>query len=173
MKDHLMPDVETLSTVIFFIRGQRVMLDFHLASLYGIENRALKQQVRRNIERFPSDFLIQLTIEEWNEVITICDNLGALRYSPVPPYAFTEQGIAMLSSVLRSHKAIEVNIAIMRTFVQVRRWMIENEEIKKRIEHLERKYEEKFQVVFNAIGQLADKKSEPRRTIGYKIPEKS
>jgi hypothetical protein len=82
-----------LTAVIFFVRGEKVMLDFHLASLYEIETRALKQQVRRNIERFPDDFLLILTDLEWQEVITNCDNLGAFRFSPSPPFAFTEQGV--------------------------------------------------------------------------------
>jgi hypothetical protein len=161
-----------LTAMIFFVRGEKVMLDFHLASLYEIETRALKQQVRRNIERFPDDFLIILTDLEWQELITNCDNLGAYKYSPSPPFAFTEQGVAMLSSVLKSHKAIEVNIAIMRTFVQVRKMMTESADLNRRIDSLESRYDEQFQSVFAAIRQLIDRKSEPRRAIGYRISEK-
>lgn len=144
----------------------------HLSGLYEIENRALKQQVRRNIERFPIDFLIILTDQEWLEVITICDNLGAYKYAPSPPFAFTEQGVAMLSSVLKSRKAIEANIAIMRTFVQIRKMMTESADLNKRIDSLESRYDEQFQAVFEAIRQLFDKKSQPRRAIGYRIPDK-
>ncbi len=92
------------------------MLDFHLAMLYNVETRVLKQQVKRNIERFPDDFMFQLTVIEWKELITNCDNLGAMKFSPSFPYAFTEQGIAMLSGILRSSKAIKINISIMRAF---------------------------------------------------------
>jgi hypothetical protein len=172
MEEPLNINTEHLAAMIFLIRGEKVMFDFHLSGLYEIETRALKQQVRRNIERFPIDFLIILTELEWREVITNCDNLGAYKFSPSPPFAFTEQGVAMLSSVLRSHKAIEVNIAIMRTFVQVRKMMTGNIELKHQIDLLEKKYDEQFQVVFTAIRQLLDKRSEPRRAIGYRIPEK-
>ncbi len=143
------------------------MLDLHLATLYDIETRVLKQQVRRNIDRFPEDFMFRLTKSEWQELITNRDNLGAMKYSPSPPFAFTEQGVAMLSSILRSKKAIEVNIAIMRTFVHLRRILSENRELAKKIEKLEKKYNEQFQVVFDAIKKLIHQESLPRRKIGF------
>lgn len=118
MEEPIKVNPEHLTAMIFLVRGEKVMLDFHLSGLYEIETRALKQQVRRNLERFPIDFLIILTDQEWREVITKCDNLGAYKYSPSPPFAFTEQGVAMLSSVLKSRKAIEVNIAIIRILRQ-------------------------------------------------------
>lgn len=102
-----------LASFIFLIRGEKVMLDFHLAILYNVETRALKQQVNRNIDRFPEDFMFHLSKLEWNELITNCDILGNFKYSPASPYAFTEQGIAMLSGILKSKQAVEVNIAIM------------------------------------------------------------
>jgi hypothetical protein len=172
MREKLNVIPNQLQTMIFIVRGEKVMLDFHLSGLYEIETRALKQQVRRKIERFPIDFLIILTDQEWKELITNCDNLGAYKYAPSPPFAFTEQGVAMLSSVLKSQKAIEVNIAIMRTFVQIRKMMTESADLNRRIDSLESRYDEQFQSVFAAIRQLLDKKSEPRRAIGYRIPGK-
>lgn len=121
MEKLILVQTEKISDSIIVIRGQKVILDFHLAELYGIATRILKQQVRRNMDRFPDDFLIILSKKEWQELITNCDKLGDLKFSPSPPFAFTEQGVAMLSSVLRTPKAIEVNIAIMRTFVEPRR----------------------------------------------------
>ena len=120
----------------------KVMFDFHLAMLYEVETRALKQQVKRNINRFPKDFMFQLTEKEWKEVITICDNMGSIRFSPTTPFAFTEQGVAMLSGILRSEKAIAVNIAIMRAFVRMRGMIDENRDLKKKLDEMESKYEE-------------------------------
>ncbi len=167
-KSSLIPE-EQIDRAILLIRGRKVILDFHLAQLYGLETRVLKQQVRRNIERFPDDFLIRLGKKEWQELITICDKLKDLKFSPSPPFAFTEQGVAMLSSVLRSPKAIEVNIAIMRTFVKLRKMMESNAQLRRKIEELERNYDGKFRFVFETIKRLLGKKNEPRRMIGYKI----
>lgn len=163
----------SVSSRIFLVRNQKVMLDFHIAELYGIETRALKQQVRRNLERFPEDFLIQLTISEWQELITICDKLQSYKFSPSVPFAFTEQGVAMLSSILRSPKAIEVNIAIMRTFVKLRKMMETNEQLKAKVEAMEKKYDGQFQVVFKAIKSLLEPQKKPRKPIGFKIDESS
>lgn len=152
---------------IYFIRGMKVMLDFHLATLYEVETRALKQQVKRNINRFPKDFMFQLAEAEWKEVITNCDNLGPIRFSPATPFAFTEQGVAMLSGILRSEKAIAVNITIMRAFVHMRKLIDQNRDLKKRLDHMESKYDKQFHVVFEAIRLLIEKKNEPRNPIGY------
>jgi hypothetical protein len=109
-------DTRIISKKIIELRHSRVMLDFHLAELYGVETRVLKQAVRRNLKRFPHDFMFQLTKDEWQEVITSCDNLPAnAKFSPAVPFAFTEQGVAMLSSVLKSEKAVQVNIAIIES----------------------------------------------------------
>lgn len=145
------------------------MLDFHLAAMYNVENRILKQQVKRNIERFPEDFMFPLTENEWRELITICDNLGHYKYSPVFPMAFTEQGVAMLSGVLRSPLAIEVNIAIMRAFVKMREILDDNKELKDKVEQLENKYDKQFSMVFEAIKVLLRKDEEPRNPVGYKL----
>jgi hypothetical protein len=145
-----------------------VLLDFHLASLYDVETRVLKQQVRRNIDRFPDDFMFKLTKREWDQVITNCDNLGPFKFSPTPPSAFTEQGVAMLSGILRSKKAIQVNIAIMRAFVQMRKWLGTNKELQLRIDELENKYDDQFKIVFEAIRQLIRQESMPKKPIGFK-----
>jgi len=155
---------------IFYLRGRKVMFDFDLAEMYGIETRILKQQVRRNMERFPEDFMFELSNTEWKEVITNCDNLSINnKYKPFPPFVFTEQGVAMLSSVLRSRQAIMVNIAIMRAFVNLRLMLESNKELVQRIDELERKYNNQFQVVFDAIRKMIAKDNEPREKIGYKI----
>lgn len=159
---------ENIASQIFFIRGEKVMLDFHIAALYEVETRVLKQQIRRNTERFPADFMFQLSKAEWQELITNCDMLGSLKYSPSTPFAFTEQGIAMLSSILRTKKSVQVNIAVIRTFVQLRKLMDSNKVLAKKIESLEQKYDEQFHLVFKAIKQLIHQEIKPRKQIGYK-----
>ena len=144
------------------------MLDFHLAQMYEVETRALKQQVRRNIDRFPEDFMFELIDSEIDLMVSqnvIPDKriLGGAK-----PMAFSEQGVAMLSSVLRSKKAVEVNIAIMRTFVHVRRLLQDNQKLAKRLLQLEKRYDEQFEIVFNAIKELIGKRNTPRNPIGYK-----
>jgi hypothetical protein len=184
------PKPENLAQLVFFIRGERVMLDADLALLYGVETGALNRAVNRNINRFPGDFMFRLTGEDWENLrcqIGISNASGAvppgkrLRSQSVTlkgrggrryrPYAFTEQGIAMLSSVLRSPRAVEVNIAIMRTFVQLRRLMDSNRDLARKIEAMEKKYDEQFAVVFDAIKQLISedeaRKAQPKRRIGF------
>jgi chromosome condensin MukBEF ATPase and DNA-binding subunit MukB len=157
---------------IYFIRGINVMLDFHLAALYHVETRVLKQQVKRNLSRFPDDFMFQLTESEWKELITICDNLGSHKFSPASPFAFTEQGVAMLSGILRSQQAIQVNISIMRAFVKMRDIIDGNKELKQRLDTLEKKFDQQFKVVFDAIRLLVEKKEQAREPVGYKINKK-
>lgn len=114
-----------IKNLIYEIRGCKVMLDFDLAAMYEVETRRLKEQVRRNIERFPDDFMFQLTKNEWNELVAICDNLpDGIKFIPATPFAFTQEGVAMLSGILRSPIAIETNIRIMRAFVAVRQLLI-------------------------------------------------
>jgi hypothetical protein len=167
--DRLLPP-DSISRMIQWIRGEKVILDRDLAVLYGVETRALKQAVRRNPERFPEDFMFELShaeFENWRSqfVISKADKQG-LRHQPM---AFTEQGVAMLSSVLRGPRAIEVNIAIMRTFVQLRRLMDSNRDLARRIEALEKKYDKQFSVVFEAIKKLVARDADPppRRRIGF------
>ncbi len=134
------------------------MLDFDLAELYEVENRALKQAVKRNKDRFPDDFMFQLTKNEWQELITNCDNLpDTIKYSPATPYAFTEQGVAMLSSILKSKKALQVNIAIMRAFVFIRQYALTHKDLTEKLKELETTYNMQFKDVYEAINYLLQK----------------
>ena len=166
-------EIQVIQNKICEVREQKVMLDFDLAQLYEVENRALKQAVKRNIERFPPDFMFQLSKKEWNEVITNCDNLPEnLKFSPATPFAFTEQGVAMLSSILRSKKAIDVNISIMRAFVLVRRYALSHKDLTEKLKELEEKYDKQFNDVYEAINYLLQKDKQEiewkeRRRIGF------
>ncbi|MFX0199056.1 MAG: ORF6N domain-containing protein [Candidatus Hodarchaeota archaeon] len=164
--------IERIEKAILLIRGQKVMLDRDIAELYGVETRALKQAVRRNIKRFPGDFMFELTKEEFENwrsqfVTSNRDKMG-LRYRPM---AFTEQGVAMLSSVLKSERAIEVNIAIMRTFVQLRQMLTTHKDLARKLVALEKKYNEEFKIVFEAIHELMTPPEKPRRKIGFVVKE--
>jgi hypothetical protein len=164
--DVLMP-IERVERLIHLIRDEKVMLDSDLADLYGVDTRTLMQAVKRNIDRFPSDFMFQLSIKEDTSLRSqsvISKNRGGRRY---PPYAFTEQGVAMLSSVLRSERAIKVNIAIMRTFVQLRQMMQSNEKLSKQLDNMDKKYDEQFRIVFKAIQQLMTPPTKPKRKMGF------
>jgi len=155
-----------ISQKIYFLRGQRVMLSTDLARLYGVEVRALVQAVRRNIERFPSDFVFQLNDEEHKHLrsqIVISSWGGARRV----PYAFTEQGVAMLSSVLRSRRAVQVNIAIMRTFVRLREMLATNQKLRRKIEEMEKRYDAKLQIIFATIESMLEDEDLPKRGIGF------
>ena len=158
---------EIIADSIHYFRGQKVLLDFHLAKLYEVETRALKQQVRRNLDRFPEDFMFELTPDAIEEMVSrqVIPNKSVL--GGAVPMAFTEQGVAVLSSVLTSKKALDVNIAIMRTFVQLRKLLESNKELEKQILAIERKYDQQFKVVFDAIKKLIVKENEPRKRIGY------
>jgi ORF6N domain len=166
----IIPKPENVAPFIMLLRGEKVLLSQHLAKLYGVSVSALNQAVKRNIERFPDDFMFQLSEEEFEGLKSqiVISNRGGIRRAL--PYAFTEQGVAMLSSVLRSPRAIEVNIAIMRTFVQLRRLMDSNRDLARKIEAMEKKYDEQFAVVFDAIKQLiAEDQADrtPKRQIGF------
>ena len=169
MKKHLpILKEENIVNHIYFIRGEKLMIDVDLASLYGVETRVLKQAVKRNIKRFPEDFMFQLTDKEINWVVSQNVIPSKSYFGGAKPFVFTEQGIAMLSGILNSDRAIQVNIAIMRTFVQIRRLMQSHKDLADRIEKLEQKYDEEFKLIFNAIKQLIQKEAEPRRRIGYR-----
>jgi phage regulator Rha-like protein len=161
--------VEIIASKIFEVRGKKVMLDSDLAKLYGVETKQLVRQVRRNIERFPKDFMYQLTREEVANLRCQIgtSKRGGRRYLP---YAFTQEGVAMLSSVLNSRRAIQVNIYIMRAFVQLRRMLISYKDIRHKIEEIEKKYDKQFAIVFEAIRQLLEP---PKQTnaIGFKIKD--
>lgn len=145
------------------------MLDRDLAELYEVETKALNQAVKRNIERFPEDFMFKLTKKEKQEVVTVCDHLQILKYSPQLPYAFTEQGVTMLSCVLNSKKAIYTNIQIVRAFTRLRELMVEHKDLRLKIEQMERKYDYQFKAVFEAIKQLIAPPQKQKKPIGFHI----
>lgn len=155
-------------SLIFQIRGYKVMIDADLAALYETETKALKQQVKRNIDRFPDDFMFELTKEEKAQLVTNCDRLSNLKHSSVFPMAFTEQGVAMLSSVLRSKKAIRINIEIMRAFAVYRAMLIEDKSLRKEIKVLDEKINKVFRFLLDKIDALHQVKTPPRKKIGYK-----
>lgn len=153
---------------IFMLRGHKVMLDSDLAQLYGVPTRRLNEQVRRNIRRFPSDLMFQLTREEAeslrSQFAISKGGRGGRRYAPL---AFTEQGVAMLSSVLNSERAIQVNIEIMRAFVRLRELIASHKDLAQRLDELEKKYDVKFKLVFDAIRELMAPPEPKRRRIGF------
>lgn len=156
---------------IFLIRGQKVMLSTDLAQLYGVEPRVLVQAVKRNIDRFPEDFMFQLTNKEFSNLKSqiVTSSWGGLRRAT--PYAFTENGVAMLSSVLNSKRAIQVNIQIMRTFTKLREMIASHKDLARKLDALEKKYDEQFQVVFQAIKQLLSEEEKPKKKIGFIVKE--
>ena len=172
-------DLQIIQNKIFEVRSCRVMLDYHLAELYQVETRALKQAVKRNIERFPGDFMFVLTQEEANLLLStgVSQNVipPAYNFGVAMPMAFTEQGVAMLSSVLRSKVAIEVNISIMRAFVLMRQMVIGYEELLKRIEELEVSTDAQFNELYQALTQLLSQSQQQkeRRPIGFVTYDRS
>ncbi|WP_218082290.1 ORF6N domain-containing protein [Anthocerotibacter panamensis] len=162
--------VERIEKVILLIRGQKVLLDMDIAQLYGVETRVLNQAVRRNLDRFPEDFMFQLTQEETESLRSqfVISNEGSGRGGRrYLPYAFTEQGVAMLSSVLKSPQAVQVNIEIMRAFVRLRKLLASNEELAQHLGELEQKYDEQFTIIFEAIRQLIEPPDPPKRRMGF------
>ena len=155
-------------SLIFEIRGYKIMIDTDLAALYETETKALKQQVKRNKDRFPKDFMFVLTKEEKTQLVTNCDRLSNLKHSSVLPMAFSEQGVAMLSSVLRSKKAIKINIEIMRAFAVYRAMLLEDIILHKEIKALDEKINKVFRFILDKIDALHQEKAKPRQKIGYK-----
>lgn len=168
-KKALVP-TEVIVTKIIFLRGEKVLLDRDLAELYGVETKQLKRAVRRNIKRFPEDFMFELSKEEWENLRYHfgTSSWGGIRYAPM---AFTEQGVAMLSSVLNSDRAIEVNIAIMRAFVQLRKMIASNDELARKLRELEHrleKHDKDIGLIFEAIRELMTPPEKPPKKIGFK-----
>lgn len=185
--------IQQVESLICLLRGQKIMLDSDLAALYGVETRSLNQAVRRNAERFPDDFMFQLSEEEYerlmrSQIVTSSQQNAENRPKSSDSYAsmssqivttskkrrhthrplvFTEQGIAMLSSVLRSPRAVQVNIEIMRAFVKIRQWLASNAELSKRLVELEKKYDKQFKIVFDAIRELMIPSEKSKREIGF------
>ena len=165
-------ELEIIKNSILHIRGKRVILDFELAKMYQTETKRLKESVKRNTRRFPSDFMFELTLEEWTNLRSqiATSSWGGKRYLP---FAFTEQGVAMLSSVLNSERAIEVNISIMRAFVMMRQWALNHQELSARLDTLEQEYGQKFsdiEQLLNYLIQQDQKQAQqpPRDRIGFK-----
>lgn len=171
MKSVIPADV--IESRILFLRNKKVMLDSDLAELYGVETSNLNKAVKRNMDRFPEDFMFQLTKDE-SDALTFQTGMsktqgrGGRRYLP---YAFTEQGVAMLSSVLRSKRAVQVNIAIMRAFVKLREMIASHKDLARKLEELEKQYDAQFQVVFEAIHSLMEPSNSPRNKIGFRLKE--
>ena len=172
MSENRVVPVDQIESIIFLIRGQKVMLSPHLAELYNIEPRVLVQAVKRNIDRFPEDFMFQLTDDEFLSLKSqiVISSWGGSRRAK--PYAFTEQGVAMLSSVLRSKRAVRVNIEIMRTFVQLRQLLASHTELAGKLLEMEKKYDEQFKIVFEVINQLMTPPEKPHKKIGFVVKEK-
>jgi len=168
--EHSIVSLDRIQNSILLIRGQKVMLDRDLAALYRVETRVLNQAVQRNINRFPNDFMFELTREEImgiSQTVTSSD----IKYSK-RVCAFTEQGVAMLSSVLHSLRAVNVNIEIMRTFVKLRQLLATHTDLARKLEELEKRYDTRFKVVFEALRQLMREPKLPRKQIGFHMRER-
>ena len=165
-RESLVP-MERIERAIFLIRGQKVMLDADLAELYGVLTKVLNQAVKRNKERFPVDFMFQLTKEEKDEVVTNCDHLKRLKFSPTLPHAFIEHGAIMLATILNSPIAVQASIQVVRAFVRLRQMLASNADLARKLDTLERKYDAQFKVVFDAIRQLMTPSEPKRKRIGF------
>ena len=174
MSTKLEVSIGRLERLILILRGQKVMLDFHLSKLYGVPTKSLNLAVRRNLKRFPKDFMFQLSEREFAKIKEELrfqietSNKGGRRYKP---YAFTEQGVAMLSSVLHSDRAVQVNIEIMRAFVRLRQLLATHKDLARKLEELERKYDQQFAAVFQAIRDLMIPPTKAKRRIGFDVEE--
>ena len=168
-------EIEIIKNSIHELRGKRIILDFELAKLYEVETRVLKQAVRRNIERFPEDFLFTLTLDEWNAIRSqiVMFNKGKGNFPKYLPFAFTEQGVAMLSAVLNSTRAVHTSISIMRAFVLIRQWALTHQELSEKITALEQQYGQKFKDIEQVLNYLIQKDQKTiqqagRKQVGYK-----
>ncbi len=161
---------ETIEQKIFLIRRHKIMIDRDLARLYGVETKYLNRQVRRNIGRFPEEFMFKLTREEKDELVTICHRLKTMKHSSTLPYAFTEHGVAMLASVLKSEKAVKISIVIIKAFVRLRQILSTHKELAHKLSQLERKIEKhdvEIKAIFDAIRELMTPPKKPRKRIGF------
>ncbi len=158
---------ESILQRILTIRGHSVILDLDLAALYRVTTRALNQAVKRNAGRFPEDFAFRITTKEKEEVVTKCDHLSRLKFSPVLPFAYTEHGTIMAASVLNSLRAVETSVFVVRAFVRMRETLASHQELAHRLDKLEKTYDARFRVVFDAIRALMEPPKTPRRRIGF------
>ena len=172
MSENGVVPVDRIENIILVIRGQKVILARELAELYGVTTGNLNKAVKRNIDCFPNDFMFQLTAEEYKSLRFHFGILEKGRHSKYLPYAFTEQGVAMLSSVLKSKRAVQVNIEIMRAFVRLRRMLSVHKDLERKLTDLEQKYDKHFKVVFDAIRALMSPPAKPRKKIGFIVKEK-
>jgi phage regulator Rha-like protein len=167
MKKEITIPQETIRQKIYLIRGEKVMIDRDLAELYGVETKALTRAVKRNTDRFPSDFMFQLNKEEAKILRYQFGTLGFGKYSKYIPYVFTEQGVAMLSGVLNSKRAIRVNIQIIRTFTMLRKILSTHKELREKIDAMEQKYDKRFRVIFDTLRLLIKEDKKPKKPIGF------
>jgi hypothetical protein len=161
--------IERIERSIILVRGEKVMLDLDLASIYGVTTKRLNEQVKRNVTRFPSDFMFQLTETEKTEVVANCDRLARLKFSPHLPYAFTEHGALMLANVLNSERAAQTSVQVVRAFMKLRQMLATNAELARKLAAMEKKYDAQFKVVFDAIRQLMSPPEKPKREIGFHV----
>jgi len=158
---------ERIENSILFIRGEKVILDSDLARLYGVTTKRLNEQVKRNRERFPEDFMFKLTRGQKAEVVANCDHLKKLKFSPVLPFAFTEHGAIMAANVLSSKGAAQASVQVVRAFIRLRQMLASNAELARKLSEIERKYDAQFKVVFDAIKQLMTPPEPQRKQIGF------
>jgi phage regulator Rha-like protein len=168
MGDSILVPVEKVDRAILFIRGKKVMLDVDIAEIYGVETRRLNEQVKRNIDRFPKDFMFQLTDNEKIWVISNCDHLQKLKYSRTNPYAFTEHGAIMLASVLNTTTAVKASVYVVRAFVRLREVLATHKELAVKLTELEAKYDKQFKIVFEVLKQLMSSPKKDRPKVGFK-----
>lgn len=167
MSEAIIP-VGQIEQVILLIRGQKVMVDTDLARIYGVTPKRLREQLRRNLDRFPADFMFQLVKEETVEVSANCGHLTHLKFSPTQPYAFTEHGTIMLASILSSKIAVQASVQVVRAFVRLREILSTHKDLARKLEELEQKYDHQFKIVFDAIRQLMEPPPLPlKRKIGF------
>ena len=171
MKDQRSLTEDKISSVILYIRGEKVILDTDRAQIYGVKTKRLNEQVKRNTDRFPDDFMFRLSDIEMEEVVANCDHLRKLKYSSMNALAFTEHGAIMLSSILNTPSAIETSIFIVRAFIKLRELLSSHEFLERKINELEMRYEENFAIVFKALKELIKEDSKPRKRIGYRSGE--
>jgi ORF6N domain len=169
MKQTQLLPSELIERRILVIRGEKVMIDADLAMLYGVETKRLKEQVKRNPGRFPSDFMFELTAKEKREVVANCDHLRKLKYSPYLPLAFSEHGVLMLANVLNSPRAVEMSVQIVRIFVRLRALLVTHKALAHQIEEMEKKYDDQFRIVFDTLRRLLEPPEKPKRKIGFDV----
>jgi hypothetical protein len=171
MAGKLVVPIERVDRSILVVRGEKVILDADLAELYRVATKRLNEQVKRNRGRFPEDFMFQLTAEEKAEVVANCDHLARLKFSPVLPYAFTEHGAIMAASVLNTDRAVEVSVYVVRAFIRLREMVATHKDLARKIEGLEKRYDSRFRVVFDALRALMEPRVEKKRRVGFQREE--